>query len=543
MIVKNEEKVLKRCLDSITEIVDDIIIVDTGSIDNTKKIAYEYTDKVYDYKWEDDFSKARNFAASQASGEWILVMDADEFVDRDSFRTYRNHLQSSVIKENIFLVQIVNFVGKDGRSTSLNYHERLYKNDGKISYYRSIHELLTHESGMEIRGEASLQIFHSGYMSSTVKEKNKSERNLKLLKSIKEKEGIDYYFLGNEYYSLREFDKAILYYKKGYQLKENVYFEWVQKLLIRLIHCLHYTERYQEAIEIIDSCEDLLSNTVDFKFLKGKIYAHEWKNEEAIAVFKFILKNKDNLHAELSLDYLEQLPHRFLGKLYEREGKFDLAVFHYSRSLALNENDDEIWTNLITLLANHSSKAELYQFIQRNIFSRNAMTMPRFLNILLDSQNIETQKLIKEFDFKNQLTVVEQEAVRLKYMFLQKEYNLVADAINQNTIEYLNEILLTYIFNVQDIILLTMKIKNPKCQSFVRELKVNPSISQLLNFLYNNQKVKLSDSEIVVFTRLYRQAIIFKDIDLEKKILDKFLLLTKNNKKRVKKEMEKYLLK
>ena len=62
MIVKNEERVLKRCLDSVRDLVDEIIIVDTGSTDATKRIAAGYTDKIYDFTWNDDFSAARNFA-------------------------------------------------------------------------------------------------------------------------------------------------------------------------------------------------------------------------------------------------------------------------------------------------------------------------------------------------------------------------------------------------------------------------------------------------------------------------------------------------
>lgn len=62
MIVKNEEKVLARCLDSIADLMDEIIIVDTGSSDNTKEIAKKYTDKIYDFAWIDDFSAARNYS-------------------------------------------------------------------------------------------------------------------------------------------------------------------------------------------------------------------------------------------------------------------------------------------------------------------------------------------------------------------------------------------------------------------------------------------------------------------------------------------------
>ena len=73
MIVKNEEKVLARCLDSIADLMDEIIIVDTGSSDNTKEIAKKYTDKIYDFAWIDDFSAARNYSFSKATKEYIYV--------------------------------------------------------------------------------------------------------------------------------------------------------------------------------------------------------------------------------------------------------------------------------------------------------------------------------------------------------------------------------------------------------------------------------------------------------------------------------------
>lgn len=81
MIVKNEEKILSRCLDTIKDLAEEIIIVDTGSTDKTKEIAAKYTDKIYDFAWIDDFSAARNFAFSKATKEYIYSADADEVLD------------------------------------------------------------------------------------------------------------------------------------------------------------------------------------------------------------------------------------------------------------------------------------------------------------------------------------------------------------------------------------------------------------------------------------------------------------------------------
>jgi glycosyltransferase involved in cell wall biosynthesis len=84
MIVKNEEKYLKECLDSVKDIVGEIVIVDTGSTDNTQKIASEYGASLFQFEWINDFSAARNFALSKSKGEWILYLDADERITNES---------------------------------------------------------------------------------------------------------------------------------------------------------------------------------------------------------------------------------------------------------------------------------------------------------------------------------------------------------------------------------------------------------------------------------------------------------------------------
>jgi glycosyltransferase involved in cell wall biosynthesis len=81
LIVKNEEAVLKRCLDSLKDIADEYVIVDTGSDDSTKEIASAYTDRIYDLEWTDDFAAARNYAFSKCSCDYIYSADADEMLD------------------------------------------------------------------------------------------------------------------------------------------------------------------------------------------------------------------------------------------------------------------------------------------------------------------------------------------------------------------------------------------------------------------------------------------------------------------------------
>ena len=99
MIVKNEEDVLGRCLDSVKDLVEEIIVVDTGSSDNTREIARQRGAKLYEFPWRDDFAAARNYAFDQATQEYLLWLDADDVLeplDREAFRQLKETLDPAV---------------------------------------------------------------------------------------------------------------------------------------------------------------------------------------------------------------------------------------------------------------------------------------------------------------------------------------------------------------------------------------------------------------------------------------------------------------
>ena len=134
MIVKNEEKFLERCLDSVKNLMDEIIIVDTGSTDKTKEIAKKYTDKIYDFEWVDDFSAARNFAFSKATMDYIYSCDADEVIDEENRMRFMN-LKMALVPE-VEIVQM-HYV-ENGKSSVLNskseYRPKLYKRQRSFTW-------------------------------------------------------------------------------------------------------------------------------------------------------------------------------------------------------------------------------------------------------------------------------------------------------------------------------------------------------------------------------------------------------------------------
>jgi glycosyltransferase involved in cell wall biosynthesis len=141
LIVKNEEKVLARCLDSLTQIADEIIIVDTGSKDKTKEIARKYTDKIYDFVWVDDFAAARNYSFSLASMDYIYTADADEVIDEE------NRVKFVELKD-ILLPQIeivqMQYANQLQYNTTYNfdteYRPKLYKRLRNFNWVDPIHE-------------------------------------------------------------------------------------------------------------------------------------------------------------------------------------------------------------------------------------------------------------------------------------------------------------------------------------------------------------------------------------------------------------------
>lgn len=143
MIVKNEEKILARCLDSVADLVDEIVIVDTGSTDATKKIAANYTDKIYDFTWVDDFSAARNFAFSKAEKDYIYTADADEVIDEENRKRFRE--LKEVLLPEIEIVQM-KYGNQLSHGTAYNFDEeyrpKLFKRLREFTWIEPIHEMV-----------------------------------------------------------------------------------------------------------------------------------------------------------------------------------------------------------------------------------------------------------------------------------------------------------------------------------------------------------------------------------------------------------------
>lgn len=206
MIVKNEENNLVRCLNSVKDVVDEIIIVDTGSSDGTVEIAKSFGANVYFHPWEGDFSKARNYSMKYATGKWILILDADE-----EFEKCHGPKLNEIVRNNNS--SVVSFVVKNlyKESTQECYANsiRLIRNFNGAYYDGIVHNALKY-SGHNIY--TNISIIHYGYNGSSDKMEKKFIRTTTLLKKQVEKSPEDptpHRYLGMAYMGMNMYDEAI----------------------------------------------------------------------------------------------------------------------------------------------------------------------------------------------------------------------------------------------------------------------------------------------------------------------------------------------
>ncbi|NPV91335.1 MAG: glycosyltransferase [Firmicutes bacterium] len=207
MIVKNEEDTLERCLSSVPGIFDEIIIVDTGSIDQTKEVARKFTDKIYDFEWIDDFSAARNYSYDQASMEYIMWLDADDVVspeDRTKLKDLKETLDSGV---DVVMMKYNTGFDAEGNVTFSYYRERLSKRSRNFKWCEPVHELL--EKGGRIIN-ADIAITHQKAHSPA------TDRNIRIYERIisegKELSPRGLYYYARELENNRRYEDAIKYF-------------------------------------------------------------------------------------------------------------------------------------------------------------------------------------------------------------------------------------------------------------------------------------------------------------------------------------------
>lgn len=263
LIVKNEEEILENALESIKG-ADEIIVVDTGSTDSTVEIAKRYTDKIFHFEWCDDFSKARNFAIEQATGDWIFSIDADHELLSTVEQVKQEAEKADALDHKTALVK--SYMGKD--NGHVHWRDVLFKNDPEVRWVGAVHENIkpTATYKADVERKCGYSINHS----------RDPHRNLRILKN-NEITTRSKFYLGREHYEKRMYNEAIEW--MGEYLQEG---KWIPEIAeARLVRARSYwfTNQGDKARE---ECLQAIKVNPDFKealLFMGTMHYEPWKSK------------------------------------------------------------------------------------------------------------------------------------------------------------------------------------------------------------------------------------------------------------------------
>ncbi|EHJ00169.1 glycosyl transferase family 2 [Clostridium sp. DL-VIII] len=276
MIVKDEEEYLPRCLSSIKDVVDEIIIVDTGSTDKTVKISKSFGAKVYYFKWNNNFSEARNESLKYATKDWILILDADDELNSEARETFKALLNTELDENAIYHFETLSYYGSgiEKDNIAVNLNPRLFKNNRGVHYEGEVHNQLIRAEGDYNAVCKDIKIYHYGYIDKRIVSKEKRKRNIAILnEQIKKKpdDGFVYFNLGSEYGALDDMNKALECYYKAYE-KFDQHTGYSSLLILRIIISNLNLKNYNEALKFVDIGISYYPKCTDFYFYQSLIW-------------------------------------------------------------------------------------------------------------------------------------------------------------------------------------------------------------------------------------------------------------------------------
>lgn len=368
MIVRDEEKNLPRCLESVRGVVDEIVIVDTGSTDRTCEVARAAGAHLVHRPWTGSFSDARNASLEYATGDFVLILDADEALVTEDGPRLRDLLDSEA--DGFFLKEI-DFLGeRSGVDFAPHLAFRIFRNEKHYRYSGAIHEQIlgcirSHKPSARIE-VCDVRILHYGYQPGSLKAKDKIRRNLEILQGEVARNPTDRfvrYNLGVEYFRLGDFARALQEFDSTYDAS-SVMVAYGPRLARYRVLCLKELRRYADALRAIDDGLCAYPDFTDLHFLRGLILQELGKPELAADAFHACL--------ELGEPPVNYNPYDGvgtyrascgLGHALEQAGKPLEAADAYLRAIQQNKEFADILPHVIELLKPSMTPDEMNAYL------------------------------------------------------------------------------------------------------------------------------------------------------------------------------------
>jgi len=339
MIVKNEEKVLKNCLECVKQFADEIIIVDTGSTDKTKEIADKYTKNVFDFEWNDNFSTARNFSFSKATKDYIMWLDADDIIKNSEIKKI-NALKSKIPADTYMLRYAISFDKKNNETFSY-YRERILRNCNLAKWHEFIHEVVIPFGKIE-------------YLDITIEHHKKDfsnpKRNLIIYqKHIKNGEKLSarsQYYYAKELFYNGYYRKCVVELKKYLKMK-NKFEPNVADSYLTLSKCCKLLNNNAKALKLLLTSLIEISPNSEILCEIGDIFVTQKNYKQAIFFYECATLVKADIKSGQFVDknYYYLFPYLQLTMLYYKIGDFENAKKYHLLSKSCNPNNPSVLFN------------------------------------------------------------------------------------------------------------------------------------------------------------------------------------------------------
>lgn len=331
MITKNEENCITDCIMSVRPLIHEIIVVDTGSTDHTVRKATELGAKVFHYPWQGDFGQARNFALEQATGDWILVLDGDEILAPISWGIFQQMLQNPQVEG--YLIEIESYIGT-GEEQIFDQVVRLFRNKRNYRFVGAIHEQVigsiregNQGQGIKVANK-ECKIIHTGYLDHKVAEKNKHDRNSRVINEALRKNPVDpflHYSLGMEYVQQGEIQQASKAFAESlkYLTGGEGYFSSV---LVNIAAGMLQQGQYKEGETFIAQALRMLPQNGDLLLLQGMANLYQKNYSAGISLLQQSIVGREELAFVSSI-------HSLCGDLYAMLEYYQQAEEEYFMAL------------------------------------------------------------------------------------------------------------------------------------------------------------------------------------------------------------------
>ncbi|MGN4126849.1 glycosyltransferase [Lysinibacillus sphaericus] len=338
MIVKDEESIIERCLDSVQHVVDEINIIDTGSTDRTKEIVRHYTARLFDYTWCDDFAKARNFSFQQATKDYILWMDADDVLTTEHQQKLVQLKKS--LNPNIDAVSMHYYVllDEDGEVESSEKRYRLIKRSRNFQWQGAVHESLN------IAGK----LYHSDIAITHLPLKKDTDRNMRIYENLKATGHLfsasETFHYANELKRHHRFLEAINQYHTFLDLARGSAEDNIQACL-NLADCYLHLQDSKQATQSVLQALLYDQPRPETCCRLGRFFMEQSKNKEAIYWYSQALQQAPATLGIQRPAYSTWIPQLQISKLYDRLGLYENAHEHNEAARMYKPNDKRILDN------------------------------------------------------------------------------------------------------------------------------------------------------------------------------------------------------